>query len=31
MLLPIPFEEVSCIPGNILCEVCVVKFGEGMV
>ena len=24
-------EEVSLIPDNILCEVYVVKFGEGMV
>ena len=24
-------EEVSCIPENILCEVYVVKFWEGMV
>ena len=25
------FEEVSCIPVNILCEVYVVKVWEGMV
>ena len=30
-LLLIPLEEVRCIPENILCELYVVKFWEGMV
>ena len=31
MLLPIVLEEVRCIPENVFCELCVVKFWEGMV
>ena len=31
MLLPILLEEVRCIPENILCELYVVKFWNGIV
>ena len=31
MFLPILLEEVRCIPENILCELDVVRFWEGMV
>ena len=31
MLIPISLEDVRCIPENKFCELCVVKFWEGMV
>ena len=31
MLLPIPLEEMRCIPENILWKMFVMKIWEGMV